>query len=926
LIVAIPPLSTAVRTIFAVANAGVAPPFEVIATQVADGNGDPLTTPGVITYVLLNPDFNFPSGELVQPPNPVNTSVTPPVTVTLKSPVTFEETYDAILANPNIANPNIANPNIANPNIANPNIANPNIANPNIANPNIANPNIANITITNADIMNPNIANPNIANPNIANPNIANPNIANPNIANPNIANPNIANISLSDASYVVTNFGNTTAAYTVLLQNNLASTPSGVSVQLVVSNAYGTPVADGCVLTTQANLVPLVNNTTPTLLNNVTANQVNPPAAPNSDTFLLSPGASALLTIRAYYPPGSGYNPLTAVTPVIFSQAIDTNVFNSVYPPYFPTQPAALPALTVTTPSLSTATATQPYSQSLTASGGTGTGYTWSVPNTTTSTSPDGTPSVANGLPPGLTITTNQNGSGTISGTPADTFNGMVTIQVTDSGGFSATRVLNLTVQSAANLKTQTVSLVPSTNSTVPYYSTFTVTASSNAGIAPTLTVSGSCSQLSSTGTTYSFRMTSGTGDCNVSAMWPGNTTYATAYVDTSLTAIPAITTVTFPGAPKLAAYGSSFPGGATTNVGVTPTVSATGACTINPSTNQVTITSATGTCNLSATVPGGVNYSTATATLAVPIGSTTLTVTANPASIAFGSALPAFSVTYSGFVPGDTQSVISGTPSFTTNAALYSLPGTYTITPGAGTLHYPSYYTLKFVAGTLTITPNGTAPANGLSCNGAYNGTFNGAIIVAPNQYCVIDGGTVNGSLLSTGGIVVLMNGAKMNGSMQISGLALGPGAGRTHVICGSTVKGNMLFELDDNPIAIGGASCGTTTITGNLQMQLNLPAAKINASYTTISGELQVQLNAGAVVTEYDSVTGQMQIISNAGGDVASYNTVGGNLQIESNLGSSQVFSNTVASDLQCGGNAAITGGGNKAKLKQGQCASF
>jgi hypothetical protein len=374
---------------------------------------------------------------------------------------------------------------------------------------------------------------------------------------------------------------------------------------------------------------------------------------------------------------------------------------------------------------------------------------------------------------------------------------------------------------------------------------------------------------------------------------MWPGNSTYATAYADTSVTAVPAITTLTFTGTPKLAPDGSSFPAGATSNVGVTPAVAATGACTVNPSTNQVTITAATGTCNLSATVTGGVNYSTATASLSVAVGMATLTVTANPASIAFGSALPAFSVTYSGFVPGDTQSVISGTPSFTTNAAVYSLPGTYTITPGAGTLHYPSYYTLKFVAGTLTITPNGTAPANGLSCNGAYNGTFNGAIIVAPNQYCVIDGGTVNGSLLSVGGIVVLMNGAKMNGSVQISGAALGSGAGRTHVICGSTVKGNVLVELDANPITIGGASCGTTTITGNLQMQLNLRSSTINASNTTISGELQVQLNAGAVVTEY---------------------------------GSSQVFGNTITSDLQCRGNATITGGSNKAKVKQGQCANF
>jgi hypothetical protein len=52
----------------------------------------------------------------------------------------------------------------------------------------------------------------------------------------------------------------------------------------------------------------------------------------------------------------------------------------------------------------------------------------------------------------------------------------------------------------------------------------------------------------------------------------------------------------------------------------------------------------------------------------------------------------------------------------------------------------------------------------------------------------------------------------------------------------------------------------------------------------------------------------------------------NTIGGNLQVNNNTAPMQVFSNAVGNDLQCGGNSSITGRGNTAKHKQGQCAAF
>jgi hypothetical protein len=53
----------------------------------------------------------------------------------------------------------------------------------------------------------------------------------------------------------------------------------------------------------------------------------------------------------------------------------------------------------------------------------------------------------------------------------------------------------------------------------------------------------------------------------------------------------------------------------------------------------------------------------------------------------------------------------------------------------------------------------------------------------------------------------------------------------------------------------------------------------------------------------------------------------NTVGANLHVQNNIASTQVFNNIVKKDLQCQNNSpAITGGGNTAAQKQGQCSGF
>jgi hypothetical protein len=77
-------------------------------------------------------------------------------------------------------------------------------------------------------------------------------------------------------------------------------------------------------------------------------------------------------------------------------------------------------------------------------------------------------------------------------------------------------------------------------------------------------------------------------------------------------------------------------------------------------------------------------------------------LTVKANPASMAYGGSVPTLTVSYSGFVNGDTASSLSGTLVCTTTATTSSAVGAYPITCSGQT---STNYIVTFLPGTLTI-----------------------------------------------------------------------------------------------------------------------------------------------------------------------------------------------------------------------------
>ena len=124
-----------------------------------------------------------------------------------------------------------------------------------------------------------------------------------------------------------------------------------------------------------------------------------------------------------------------------------------------------AYPTLTITSLSLSSGVAGDPYTSTLTATGGTGTGYTWAVTSGASSLSALG-----------LSLSS----SGVLSGATPVTGNAAFTVQVTDSA--SSTATANLTVAITPSLTVTTATIPPGVEGT-PYSATLTATGGTNTG-----------------------------------------------------------------------------------------------------------------------------------------------------------------------------------------------------------------------------------------------------------------------------------------------------------------------------------------------------------------------------------------------------------------------------------------------------------
>lgn len=184
-----------------------------------------------------------------------------------------------------------------------------------------------------------------------------------------------------------------------------------------------------------------------------------------------------------------------------------------------------------------------------------------------------------------------------------------------------------------------------------------------------------------------------------------PGGATadnYSISFLPGTLTLTPASLLIRGNDASRL--YGAGNPSFGASFTGLVADDTEADITGLNFSTDAVTTSPVGGSYYIRPANASNPNYSFSYEVGSLTINRAPLQITANDATREYGAADPGFSASYSGFVAGDTETVVSGL-TFGTNATVGSSVGTnYVISPsGATSLNY----TLSYVDGKLSITP---------------------------------------------------------------------------------------------------------------------------------------------------------------------------------------------------------------------------
>jgi hypothetical protein len=161
---------------------------------------------------------------------------------------------------------------------------------------------------------------------------------------------------------------------------------------------------------------------------------------------------------------------------------------------------------------------------------------------------------------------------------------------------------------------------------------------------------------------------------------------------------------------------------------------------------------------------------------------------------------------------------------------------------------------------------------------------------------------GGGVDGHVTVTGGTLVL-SGATVSRHVRIRG------GGSFFIGPSTTIMGDL--EIEDIPLATTESHVCGTHVRGDLRLRENAAPIQIGSEDGSCPG---------------NTIRGNFEVDGNSAATGIIGNTVGWNLDDHNNAGPTQVFDNTVRGRLLCYDNNSITGGGNTARRKEGQCKDF
>jgi Ca2+-binding RTX toxin-like protein len=235
------------------------------------------------------------------------------------------------------------------------------------------------------------------------------------------------------------------------------------------------------------------------------------------------------------------------------------------------------------------------------------------------------------------------------------------------------------------------------------------------------------------------------------------------------------------------------------------------------------------------------------------------TLTVSANNASRVYGASNPTFSVSYSGFQGSDNSSVLSGSPTESTNATTTSAPGSYTISVTQGSLSAANYV-FTFATGTLTITQD--ASTTSVSNTASGESVVLTATVTANSPGSGTPTGTVDffdtttntdlGSVTLSGGKAVLSTGL-LPGNQTITATY----SGDANFTASS---GTTSVSPSASIYVLSSSASGALTISGNAE--INVPGmVDVNSKSATalIASSNAIVDSGGVHVVGGDSITG-------------------------------------------------------------------
>ncbi|MHC5544555.1 MBG domain-containing protein, partial [Singulisphaera rosea] len=196
--------------------------------------------------------------------------------------------------------------------------------------------------------------------------------------------------------------------------------------------------------------------------------------------------------------------------------------------------------------------------------------------------------------------------------------------------------------------------------------------------------------------GTTASAR--SHVGNYPITASGAVDPDYTITYVAGVLSVTTASLTITANDASKV--YGAPLPAFSASYNGFVNGDTSSSLTTPPSLTTTATASSHVGTYPITAAGAVDPDYTISYVSGVLSVTPASLTVTANDATKVYGAALPALSVSYGGFVNGDTPSSLTTPPTVSTTATSSSHVGTYPVTASGAV---DPDYSITYVAGTL-------------------------------------------------------------------------------------------------------------------------------------------------------------------------------------------------------------------------------